>query len=42
MRNACRILGLKQEGKTFHGRTRCRWENDIKVSFKEMGSEVVD
>jgi hypothetical protein len=38
MRNACRILGRKPEERTLW-RPRHRWENNIKMDLKELGSE---
>jgi proteasome lid subunit RPN8/RPN11 len=36
-RNACRILVGKPEGKKPIGRPRCRWVDNIKVNFREIG-----
>jgi hypothetical protein len=36
-RNAYSILAGKLEGKTTLGRTRCRWEDNIKMCFREIG-----
>jgi len=36
--DACRIFVGKPEGKRPLGRPRCRWESDIKIRLKEMGS----
>jgi hypothetical protein len=36
-RNACRILMGKPEGKSPLGRPRCRWEDNNKMDFKEIG-----
>jgi hypothetical protein len=33
-RNACRILVVKPEGKRPLKRTRCRWEDNIKVDLR--------
>jgi hypothetical protein len=35
-RNACRILVGKPKGKR-QGRPRRRWEDDIRMDFREMG-----
>jgi hypothetical protein len=35
MRNEYKILARKPEGKRSLGRPRHRWENDIKMKFKE-------
>jgi hypothetical protein len=42
MRNAHRIFVRKPEGKRTHGGPRYRWEDNIKMGFKEMGYENVD
>jgi hypothetical protein len=36
-RSAYRVLVGKPEGKREIGRARCRWENNIKIDFREMG-----
>jgi hypothetical protein len=35
-RNACRVLEGKPEGKRTLGRTRRRWEGNIKMDVKEI------
>jgi hypothetical protein len=35
MRNACKILVGKSEGKRSHGRPRSRWENNIRMGKEE-------
>jgi hypothetical protein len=42
MRNACKILIGKPEGKRPLGRSRRRWENDIRMDLREIGLEVVN
>jgi hypothetical protein len=42
MRNACRILTGKPEGKSTLGRARCRWEDIITMDLKEIRCEGVD
>jgi hypothetical protein len=42
MRNAYNILVGKTEGKRPLGRTRRRWENNIRKAFRETGWEVVN
>jgi hypothetical protein len=37
MRSAYRELVVKAEGKSTLGRTRRRWEDDIKIDFQESG-----
>jgi hypothetical protein len=39
MRNAYRILVGKHEGKRPFGRSRHRWEDNIRVDIKETGWE---
>jgi hypothetical protein len=41
-RNACRILVRKLEGKRPLGRPRRTWEDNIKMSLKEIGSGGMD
>jgi hypothetical protein len=41
MRNACRILGRKLEDRRSLWRPWHRWESNIKVDLKEIGSEGV-
>jgi hypothetical protein len=36
-RNAYKILLGKPEGKRPHGRTRCKWKNDIRIELREIG-----
>jgi hypothetical protein len=36
-RNACRILVGKPEGKSPLGRSRRRWEDNIKLDLREIG-----
>jgi hypothetical protein len=36
-RGVCRVLEAKPEGKRPLGRSRRRWENNIKMDFQEMG-----
>jgi hypothetical protein len=42
MRNACKLPLGKPEGKIPLGRTRHRWENNIKMDLREIGFEGVD
>jgi hypothetical protein len=42
MRNACRILVGKSKEKRSCRRFRHRWEDNIKLDFKEMGYEGVN
>jgi hypothetical protein len=42
MRNAYSILVGKHEGKKPLGRTRSRWEDNIRVELRGIGSEGVD
>ena len=39
-RNAYRVLVGIPEGKTSLGRTRHRWENNIKTDLKEVGCDA--
>jgi hypothetical protein len=41
-RNAYRILVGKPEGKRQLGRPRHRWENNIKMNFREIGWGYMD
>jgi hypothetical protein len=41
MRNAYNVLVGKPEGKRPLGRTRCRWEDNIRVDHREIGLESV-
>jgi hypothetical protein len=36
-RNAYRILVGKPEGRSPRGRPRCRWVDNIKMNFREIG-----
>jgi hypothetical protein len=36
------VLGGKPEGKRLFGRTRCRWEDNIRMNLREVGWEGVD
>jgi hypothetical protein len=36
-RGVYRVWVGKSEGKRPHGRTRCRWEDNIKTGFQEVG-----
>jgi hypothetical protein len=40
--NACRLLVVKPEGKRPLGRPRCRWVDNIKMDFLEIGLGGVD
>jgi hypothetical protein len=42
MRNPHKSLVGKPERKRPHGRTRHRWEDNIKMDLKEIGYEDVD
>jgi hypothetical protein len=42
MRNAYRIFIGKPEGKRLHGRPGHRWEDNIKMNFRETELEGVD
>jgi hypothetical protein len=41
MRNAYKLLVGKPNGMRLFGRPRRRWENNIKIDFKLIGSERV-
>jgi hypothetical protein len=41
-RNACRILVGQPEGKRPLGRPRCRWVDNIKIYFREIGLGGMD
>jgi hypothetical protein len=41
-RNAYRILMGKAEGKISLGRPSCRWEDNIKMDLREIGSGGMD
>jgi len=40
-RGACRVLVGKPEGKRRLGNPRCRWDNNIKMDLKNVGSRVL-
>jgi hypothetical protein len=42
MRNAYKILVEKLEGKIPLGRSRCRWDNNIRMDLGKIVSEGVD
>jgi hypothetical protein len=42
MRNAYKLLFGKSERKRSLGRTKCKWENNIKLNLKEIECEGVD
>jgi hypothetical protein len=42
MRNSYSILVVKREGKRPLGRRRGRWEDNIRIDFREIGWEDVD
>jgi hypothetical protein len=42
MRNAYGTLLGKSEGKRSLGRTKCRWEDNIRMDITEIGLEGVD
>jgi hypothetical protein len=39
MRNACKILVRRPEGKRPHGRPRNRWENNLRIDLRNVGWE---
>jgi hypothetical protein len=41
-RGVYRVLVGKSEGKRPLGRLRCRWGDDIKIDFQEVGCGVMD
>ena len=41
-RGVYRVLVRKPEGKRLLGRPSCRWENNIKMDFQEVGCGGVD
>ena len=41
-RNAYRVLVGKPEGKRPLGRSRCRWEDNIKMDLREVGCDPGD
>jgi hypothetical protein len=42
MRNVFKISVGKPEGKRPPGRPRCRWDIDILMGLRDVGSDVVD
>jgi hypothetical protein len=42
MRNSYKILFGKPKGKTPLGKTRCRWEDNIRMNLREVVYEDVD
>jgi hypothetical protein len=40
MRDACRVLVEKSDGRRPHGRPRHRWEDNIKMDLREVGWEA--
>jgi hypothetical protein len=40
VRNSCKIVAGKPEGKRSLGRPCCRWENNSKIDPKELEYEV--
>jgi len=42
MRNECKILVGKHEGKRSLGNPRRRWEDNIRMDLREIGCEGVD
>jgi hypothetical protein len=42
MINACKVKVGKREGKKPPRRTRCRWEDNIRMDLREIRWEVVD
>jgi hypothetical protein len=42
IRNAYKILIEKHEGKRALRRSRCRWENSMRMILREIGCEGVD
>jgi hypothetical protein len=42
MKNAYKILVREPEGKTPPGRSRCRWEDNIRMYLREIGWKSVD
>jgi hypothetical protein len=41
-RNVYRIVGGKPEGKIPLGKSRHRWEENVKVNFREIGWDAMD
>jgi len=42
MRNACKTVVGKPEGKSPLGRHRCRWEDNVRMGLREIGWEGMD
>jgi hypothetical protein len=42
MRNACKVLAGKSDGKRSVGRHKRRWEGDIKMDIEQIGCEDVN
>jgi hypothetical protein len=42
LRNVYRLLVGKTDGKKLFGRPRCKWEDNIKMDYKETGLDGVD
>jgi hypothetical protein len=42
MKNTNKMLDVKPDGKRPLGRSRRRWENNIRMDIREIGWEVVD
>jgi hypothetical protein len=42
MRNVYKTLVIKLRRKGPHGRTRCRWKDNIRMDVREIGREGVD
>jgi hypothetical protein len=42
MNNAFKILVMKSNAKSLHGRNRCWWEDNIKINLKEVWCEICD
>jgi hypothetical protein len=38
-RNGYRVLVAKSEGRRPLGKSRCKWEDNIKMDFRELGQE---
>jgi len=41
-RGVYRVLVGKPEGKRSLGRPKCRWEDNIKIDFQEVGCDGMD
>ena len=39
-RNTCRVLVGKLEGKIHLGKSKCSWEDNIKMELKEVGYDT--